>query len=342
MSKQKKIDRIQPQGNERPFVSVLISAKNERANLTKYLKSILDQDYHDFEVIVVSDHSTDGTDSLLLDWAQQNETLQVILNHGDNHGKKASLQLAVSKAKGSWLLFTDADCSPHSKKWIGSMVSYIDSDSEIVVGVGPTMVDDSVLSRWVAYENVYVMVQYTSMAKLGYPYMAVGRNLMYKRSLFERVGGYISHQHLPSGDDDLFIRDAATTSNTRIAFNPATFVYSAAPSSVSGYINQKVRHFSTSFHYKKSIQFILMLNHISHLSLILSLILIPFYFDLIFCVFTLILVRYFLTIHIYCKLYTTIYPVRSTFHFIIFDTIIPIVYLFFVFYIKKNKSINWK
>ncbi len=69
-------------------------------------------------------------------------------------------------------------------------------------------------------------VQYFSWAKMGKPYMGVGRNLAYKKEEFFNVNGFIDHMKIRSGDDDLFINQASHAKNTTICFTPESFTFS--------------------------------------------------------------------------------------------------------------------
>jgi hypothetical protein len=87
--------------------------------------------------------------------------------------------------------------------------------------------------------------------------MAVGRNLAYKKEDFFRVKGFINHMKIKSGDDDLFIQDAANKENTSICIDPKTFTISQAPKSFPQWFRQKRRHISTSSHYRFQHKFLL-------------------------------------------------------------------------------------
>jgi hypothetical protein len=65
------------------------------------------------------------------------------------------------------------------------------------------------LNRFIRFETVYSAVQYLSFALNGSPYMGVGRNLIYHKSLFAEANGFKSHEKIASGDDDLFINQVA-------------------------------------------------------------------------------------------------------------------------------------
>jgi hypothetical protein len=98
----------------------------------------------------------------------------------------------------------------------------------------------------------------------GFPYMGVGRNLSYKKSVFFRHKGFSSHNHVPGGDDDLFINKAATKRNTNIVIDKDAFTLSQPSTSWKQWRRQKARHYTTSKYYKTLHKFLLGMYAFSH------------------------------------------------------------------------------
>lgn len=239
-------------------VSVVIAAHNEAYNLEKNLPSILEQDYPDFEVIVVNDGSHDETDEVLMALSQRYPKLKVV-NVKQSviffRSKKFPLSVGIKSAKNEILLLTDADCSPASNQWIRQMQMSYNSGTEIVLGYGPYEKRPGILNRLIRYDSFLIAVQYFSFALAGRPYMGVGRNLSYTKSLFYRNKGFINHYHISSGDDDLFIKSAATRTNMRICIHQDTKVFSEPKTTFASWITQKRRHFTTGKYYKTGIKY---------------------------------------------------------------------------------------
>ncbi len=107
------------QAKEYPPVSVLIAARYEEENLKKYLPTILEQDYPNYEVIVINDRSEDDTENVLLRIQKKYKHLRIV-NIPENKfpfpGKKYALSTGIKVATHDHLLFTDADCQPQSKQ----------------------------------------------------------------------------------------------------------------------------------------------------------------------------------------------------------------------------------
>ncbi len=234
-----------------PGVSVVICARNEAENLKKNLPGILQQDYPLFEVIVVNDDSNDETWKILLDFQTKNPILHPVnVTEKLLPGKKAALTKGIEAARHEIILLTDADCRPTSKEWIFKMQSALKGKIQIGLGYGPYFSKKGFLNTFIRFETVYAAIQYQSFTLMRMPYMGVGRNLVYRKSLFAKANGFRKHAHLASGDDDLFINAVANGHNTTVILDPATFVFSEAKSSWRDYYYQKSRHLTTGSHYR--------------------------------------------------------------------------------------------
>jgi glycosyltransferase involved in cell wall biosynthesis len=249
-------------------VSVIVCARDEAGNLAKNLPGILVQSYPStHEVIVINDNSYDESKYLLEGLQKTFRHLQVVELTQEAKlipGKKFPLSIGIKQAKHEILLLTDADCVPASEHWITTMQNGYDDDTEIVLGYGPLHKKPGLLNKLIRFETFHTALQYLSYAQAGLPYMGVGRNLSYRRGLFFRHKGFSSHNHIPGGDDDLFINMAATKKNTRIVIDPDAFTLSAPARNWTQWLRQKRRHYSTGKYYKPLHKFLLGLYALTH------------------------------------------------------------------------------
>lgn len=233
-------------------ITVIIAARNDSDNLFNNLPLILEQDYPDFEVIVVNHQSIDESYHILNAYKMQYPHLKVVEVERSKHlgvGKKLPITLGIKAAKHEHLILTDADCQPTSNEWLKGMVAMFSEKKHLVLGYGPYKTEKTFLNKVIRFDTTMIAVNYFSFALSKIPYMGVGRNLGYTKSLFNSVHGFKSHYSISSGDDDLFVQDAATKTNCAIQLNPTTFCYSQAKQSWSEWFNQKSRHYSTSVKY---------------------------------------------------------------------------------------------
>jgi glycosyltransferase involved in cell wall biosynthesis len=254
---------------ERLPVSVIICARNEAENLDKHLPAILEQKYPEYEVIVVNDCSEDSSYDILGKYLLKYPHLRVSTINKDpkfTHNKKLAQFIGIKAAKHEILLFTDADCRPESDGWLEAMASNFEDNTTFVLGYGGYFNKKGFLNRFIRYDSMTIAMQYLGMAIRGLPYMGVGRNLAYRRSLFFANKGYGPHNQLASGDDDLIVNAHATSENTRTEFRTASHTRSVPSASLTEFIKQKKRHFTTAPYYKFRDKILLMLEPLSRVT----------------------------------------------------------------------------
>ncbi len=254
-------------------ISVIVCAKNEEENVRNFVPLLAEQDYPEFEIVLIDDASHDETLEVFETFEKQYPNIRLVKvenNEAFWGNKKFALTLGIKAAKHEYLLFTDADCYPVSKNWIKEMSSQFTQQKTIVLGYGGyEKIKNSFLNKIIRFETLLTAVQYFSWAKTGKPYMGVGRNMAYKREEFFRVRGFIDHMKIRSGDDDLFINQAANGTNTTICYAPESSTLSKPKTTFSDWFRQKRRHVSTASYYKSFDRFQLGLFFLTQLLFIL-------------------------------------------------------------------------
>ena len=235
-------------------ISVIVCAKNEEENVANFIPLLVEQNYPDFEIVLIDDASSDNTLAIFEGFEKQYPNVRLVKvenNEAFWGNKKYALTLGIKSAKKEYLLFTDADCYPTSKDWITAMSSQFTMQKTIVLGYGKyKKIPNSFLNKIIRFETLLTAIQYFSWAKIGHPYMGVGRNLAYKKETFFNVNGFIEHMQIRSGDDDLFINQAANAKNTTIAYTPESFTLSKPKTTFKDWFTQKRRHIATANYYK--------------------------------------------------------------------------------------------
>jgi len=242
-------------------VSVIICARDEAHNIAHNLPGILVQKYKTtHEVIVVNDNSTDETKYLLDEFRKMFKNLNPIPLKQEAKmipGKKFPLSMGIKTAKYEVVLLTDADCVPASELWIQKMQDGYYDEKQIVLGYGTFHKKPGMLNKLIRFETFHSALQYLSFALAGVPYMGVGRNLSYKKELFFNNKGFSAINHIPGGDDDLFINMVANKRNTAIVIEKDAHTLSEAAPTWSIWQKQKFRHYTTSKYYKAKHKFLL-------------------------------------------------------------------------------------
>ena len=232
-----------------------------------FLPSILEQEYPSFEIIIINDASADNTLEIIEQFQKIDPRIKIVdvqNNEAFWGNKKYALTLGIKKAANKHLLFTDADCAPQSKNWIREMSRNFQPDTSIILGYGGYFQHtSSILNKLIRFETLLTAIQYFSYAKLGTPYMGVGRNLAYTSTKFYEMNGFANHLHLRSGDDDLFVNEASNAENTAVSFHPEAITRSIPKTKFSEWFHQKRRHVSVAGNYKKQHQLLLGAFYIS-------------------------------------------------------------------------------
>lgn len=250
-------------------VSVIVCAKNKKENVTKHIPLLIEQDYKNFEILLIDDASTDGTLDVFEKFEKENQQVKIVrvANNETFWGnKKFALTMGIKAAKNDYLLFIDADCYPNSQEWISEIMAQFNDDKTIVLGYGAySKIKSSFLNKIIRFETLFTAIQYFSWASFNKPYMGVGRNLAYKKSEFFKVNGYIKHMKIKSGDDDLFINQASDRTNTASCYSPKSFTISITKQTFKEWLQNKRRHIWTAKYYKFSDKLQLIMFYTSQL-----------------------------------------------------------------------------
>ena len=248
-------------------VSIIICAKNEENNLKLNLKHVLQQEYKDFEVIVVNDQSIDGSKYYLESLQNKFDNL-VVCNLDEKintrKGKKFALTIGVKLAKHENLLLIDADCKPNSKKWVEEIVNCF-KNNNVILGYGSYEKTKTILNRFIRYDTYLIAKQYFSFLSFWISiYGSWEKFSIYKKCFFENKG-FANHMHIASGDDDLFIQEVAVNNRVGIVVNENTHTISQSHKKWIHWIYQKRRHLTTSRFYDLKFKILLTIYPLTQL-----------------------------------------------------------------------------
>lgn len=259
--KRKKQNLTSPKQNEvLPPISVIIATKNEEYNLKERLGFFLEQDYPEFEVIVVNDASTDETEYILKAFSKLYTNLKVVNiveNVNKFRGKKFPISLGVKSAKYDHLIFSNADCQTQGFEWLKYMASHFDGEHQIVIGFSRFQKCKGFFNNILQYDNATTAMNFMGLALSGKPYRGDGRNIAYHKDLFYKVGGFTKHYNITLGEDDIFIKDTATSKNTTVALEPESFVTTSTKRTFKDWKSEKKNRIQTYKQYKPSTKFFL-------------------------------------------------------------------------------------
>lgn len=186
-------------------ISVIVPTYNRCTLLKRTLESLFRQTYSDYEIIVVNDGSSDGTDEYLQNLASEGK---IIYHRHQNSGLAATRKAGLSFASGEVIAFTDDDCVLPSD-WLTTIAQKFEQSG--VAGVGGA-------TRTGNTHNIYAVAidcmqnyfkQVINTDGVAVPFLT-GNNVAYKRSSLEKVGGPDPRFRMGAEDRDLTFRVAQT------------------------------------------------------------------------------------------------------------------------------------
>ncbi len=257
-------------------VSVIVAARDEEASLPSCLRALRGQEYEGaVEVIVVDDRSRDDTAKvvrqLALDWPALR--LVQVTEQKLHCPKKNALAHGIEHSCGELLLFTDADCVP-SPQWVGSTVGAFDEGVGMVAGYAAAQTGRRWIHKLLSLDNLAVAAMGAGSMGMGAPLSCSGRNLAFRRRVYDEVGGYTSVGHLVGGDDVYMMRLIRRGTRWAIAYNadPDAAVMSDAGSGAAvDVIHQKLRHASKASRYGGPARLLGICIYLFHLSILVGL-----------------------------------------------------------------------
>ena len=249
-SKLKDDDTISLNDEVAVMITVIIPARNESQNIYNCLSDFPSQNYpaQFFEVIVVDDHSTDGTSGIVEKFKAENPQCKIkLLRMNDIHEgtlyKKQAISSAVSAAAGTLIVTTDADCR-RGKDWLSSLAgNYKRYGPELISA--PVIYTDEInlLEKIQSLEFLGLVAIGAAAIANGHPFLCNGANLTFSKAVFVEAGGYDSAKHSPSGDDTQLMLKIVSRGKERIRFVKSlkATVTTKAEKSVGGFFSQRKR-----------------------------------------------------------------------------------------------------
>lgn len=250
-------------------ISVIVCTKNEAENIRKNLPLLLAQEYPKFEIVLIDDASSDDTRDIFEDFEKQYSNIKLVKvenNEAFWGNKKFAMTLGIKAATYEHLVFIEPNSYPASKLWLSELSAGFGAQKSIVLGYGALeKVKHSFLNKIIRFDAFLNASLYFGWANLGKPYTGNGRNLAYKRTEFFNVRGYNDHMKIRSGEDVLFVNQAANAQNTTICFSKDSFTYTQPKKTFKEWFAQKRRQIALTQHFKAFDRFQLGIFFISNL-----------------------------------------------------------------------------
>ena len=251
-----------------PPLSVIIVAKEAANELRENLPSILEQDYPEFEVIVIYDRPADDCDDILKlledKYPHLYHTFIPDSARYISH-KKLGITMGIKASRHDWLVFTEPDCRPQSRQWLRQMARNFTPATEIVLGYSNYERKPGWFNKKITFDTLLNSMRFLGMAINGHPYMGTGRNLAYRKSLYYKQKGFSSHLKLRRGEDDLFVNKTAGKHNVRVETGPESIMRISVPRHKRVWREEKISYMATSRFFQGTARYLMGLETCSRL-----------------------------------------------------------------------------
>lgn len=249
------------------FISIIVPARNEEKNIVNCIESIIKQTYssHLFEVIIIDDHSTDSTSSVVNSFNQQNIRIiklgDFVVDENLNSYKKKAIEIGISIAKGTLIVTTDADCIAEPA-WLKTIAAFYESNDSVFIAApvvySEPLKNDSALKKFFKiFQSLDFMtlqgITGASVYKKIHS-MCNGANLSYTKKAFYEVNGFEAINDIASGDDMLLMHKIQKMYHEKISYlkSPEAIVKTMPAQTIKEFINQRIRWASKAGRYPDS------------------------------------------------------------------------------------------
>lgn len=231
---------------ETPFISIVISARNEAENIEKCLHQIIKQNYpkNNFELILIDDASEDNTFNIVHKTLENSGLSYEVIKQVEHQGKKRNLSLAIKKAKGSIIITSDADIAYRHPNWLLTISTYFKNYSpNMLIMPVDFETQSGFLEMFQIIENMALTGITAGYSGIQKPFMCNGANLAFKKNVFELVSGYNSHIHISSGEDVFLMEEIKkiNPASVHYALLRELIVKTKPLHTLKSFFNQRVR-----------------------------------------------------------------------------------------------------
>lgn len=286
-----KVFAQKPKQNVQLFsISVIVAFKDEASNLSLLLEAIIDQSFPKdrFELILVNDHSTDESLSIVDQYCSILSNLRLVNLPDSKSGKKAAIAFGIESAKNPLIAITDADCKP-SKRWLEEISLEAGNDSILILGSVVMVPINSFAQKLQSLEYSSLMATLVGSCGIGHPIIASSANISFRND-FLNVSEKTLNPAISSGDDMFILHHAKRIMKGNISFlnSREAIVQTATASTLSNALDQRKRWASKSIHYNDLetivVGFVILLFNLLIVSMLIS-----SFFNLTFLFYSLVL-----------------------------------------------------
>ncbi len=232
------------------FTSVVIAVKNEEQNIPFLLDSLVNQTTHhaDYEIIIINDHSTDGTVNLIRNSDHSN--LRLLSLPVGQKGKKEALQYGINNSNGELIITTDADCL-HHQNWLETVIKFYIQHKPKLIIAPVLMYSKSFFEQIQALDFFSLFASGAGASGIKRPIMCNGANLAFEKKAYNDLHDP-HNKSFSSGDDIFLLLNIKQKYREEIMFlkSKEALVYTKSEKTIRKFINQRKRWVSKSTGYR--------------------------------------------------------------------------------------------
>ena len=245
-------------------LSIIIPARNEEDNIGACIQSILNQSYSKnlYEIIVVNDHSTDSTASIVKTFNEPNIKCIDLINfigNETNSFKKKGIEVGVAQANGELIITTDADCVA-PPNWLQTITAfYEEKKPDLIVMPVSIFPSPSGVGLGVRFIEIFQALDFMTLQGITgsavhkkIHSMCNGANLAYTKKAFNTVNGFAGINNIASGDDMMLMHKIYSENKKGIVYlkSAAVIVQTKPVKTITEFINQRIRWASKADKYE--------------------------------------------------------------------------------------------
>lgn len=247
-----------PENENCPPLSVIIVTKDSSSMLKDNLPCILEQDYPEFEVIVVNDESA-GEDEDILKLLEKNYSnlYHTFIPKSARYisRKKLGVAMGIKASKYDWIVLTEPYCKPSGNKWLRSMARYFNEGTDVVLGYCNYNTSKGYFAKHITSDLIIRYMRIFGRAIAHSPYMGFGTNLAFRKNAYDSHKGFSKQLNLLRGEDDLFVNEISNSRNTQVVVSAESLMTMPVPENKNVWKGERTSYEVTGHFYRGSARF---------------------------------------------------------------------------------------
>lgn len=202
-------------------VSIIICAKNQAHYLEKNLPGFLNQEYPEFEVVIVDNGSVDDTEDVLIRLKNKYSHLRstkIPIDNKFKHNKKLALTIGVKAAKYNQIIHLNPNSYTENPAWLQHTIQH--ASGKLYNAYSNFEYQKGFFYNFIRYDILKQTVKVAAFTKANKPYAGNAFNMSFLKSNFLANKGYAGNAHFEAGYDHLLSNDLAKKSEYKFSTNP--------------------------------------------------------------------------------------------------------------------------